>query len=174
MRGLPAASEIFFDGTNIHAGTAETNTTMKTRTLNIYLADDDLDDCTFFSNALEKAAPGSQLVAVHDGQALLVALRAIKAPPDLIVLDINMPVMDGYDCMRNLKADPLLREIPVAVLTTSSAEYDIERLFSLGANLFASKPGTYAGLVALVGILAGTDWKAGLPQPGRDSFRISV
>ena len=68
----------------------------------------------------------------------------------MIILDLNMPKMDGREALREIKADPSLRRIPVVVMTTSKAEEDIYRTYDLGVNSFITKPVTFDGLVAVM------------------------
>lgn len=76
---------------------------------------------------------------------------SVDAPrPELILLDLNMPRKDGREALAEIKADPDLRRIPVVVLTTSSSPEDVRRAYSLGANSYVTKPGSYEGLVAAV------------------------
>ena len=65
----------------------------------------------------------------------------------MIILDLNMPKMDGREALREIKADPSLRRIPIVVMTTSKAEEDIYRTYDLGVNSFITKPVTFEGLV---------------------------
>jgi CheY-like chemotaxis protein len=68
----------------------------------------------------------------------------------VIILDLHMPKKDGREALREIKADPELRKIPVVVLTTSSADSDIARVYELGANSFISKPVAFNSLVAVM------------------------
>ena len=70
--------------------------------------------------------------------------------PDIILLDLNMPRKDGREALREIKADPRLRAIPVIMLTTSNTETDILKSYDLGANSYITKPVTFAGLVDVV------------------------
>ena len=70
--------------------------------------------------------------------------------PGLIILDLNMPKMDGREALRAIKADPSLRRIPIVVMTTSKAEEDIYRTYELGVSSFITKPVTFDGLVAVM------------------------
>jgi CheY-like chemotaxis protein len=124
----------------------------------ILMADDDPDDRFLAREALEEAQVDNVPRFVNDGEALLDYLyrRGEYAAPDraprpcLILLDLNMPRTDGREALRQIKADPNLRRIPIVVLTTSSAEEDIRRSYDLGANAYITKPMTFAGLVEVM------------------------
>ena len=124
----------------------------------ILLADDDLDDCLLTHDALQESHLANELRLVHDGEALLDYLfqrgpysGAGAAPrPGLILLDLNMPRLDGREALEQIKATPALRDIPVVVLTTSKSEADILRSYDLGASSFISKPVTFSGLVEVM------------------------
>jgi CheY-like chemotaxis protein len=127
------------------------------RPITILMADDDLDDRELARDALAESRVLNDLHAVNDGAELLEYVRhegrytAENAPrPDLILLDLNMPKVDGREALAALKKDPKLRSIPVVILTTSRAEEDIVRSYDLGANSFISKPVTFAGLVEVM------------------------
>jgi CheY-like chemotaxis protein len=131
----------------------------------ILMADDDADDCLLAQDALREAGLPHGLQIVRDGQQLLDYLRqqgeyrgdapsspvAHAAPrPDLILLDLKMPRMDGREALSELKADPRLRSIPIVVLTTSTARDDISYCYRMGVNSYLTKPSTYRGLVDLL------------------------
>ena len=121
----------------------------------ILIADDDEEDRVLAKEALIEARLANDLRFVADGEELMDYLRGqgrYAAPgaaprPGLLLLDIKMPKMDGFECLRAIRADPALRQIPVVVLTTSRAEEDIYRSYDLGVNSFVSKPVTFDGLV---------------------------
>ena len=125
------------------------------RPITILLADDDEDDRLMTRDALREARLHNDLRTVVDGVELLEYLRhqgAYREPgsapwPGLVLLDLNMPRMDGREALREIKGDPRLRTLPVVVLTTSKAEEDIVRTYELGVNSFISKPVTFLGLV---------------------------
>jgi CheY-like chemotaxis protein len=124
----------------------------------ILIADDDADDRLMAKEALEECRLANPVEFVEDGAELLDYLRARgryaargqTRRPGLIILDLNMPKMDGREALREIKADPLLRRIPVVVMTTSKAEEDIYRTYDLGVNSFITKPVTFDGLVAVM------------------------
>ncbi len=125
------------------------------RPIVILLADDDEEDRMLAADAMRESRVANDLRFVEDGEELLDYLykRNQYAAPDaaptpgLILLDLNMPRKDGREALREIKADPDLRRIPVVVLTTSKAEEDIYRTYDLGANSFITKPVSFDGLV---------------------------
>ncbi|MDP2343486.1 MAG: response regulator [Deltaproteobacteria bacterium] len=126
----------------------------------ILMADDDPDDRELTRDALIESRLRNDLRFVVDGEDLLNYLRREgryrdeDAPrPGLILLDLNMPRMDGREALAVIKADPALRQIPVVVLTTSKAEEDIFRSYDLGASSFITKPVTFATLVEVIRVL---------------------
>ncbi len=133
--------------------------------ITMLLADDNLDDCLLVQMALAKSRLANVLFVVHDGVALLDYLYrrgAYAAPgaaprPGLILLDLNMPRMDGREALERIKGDPVLRHIPVIVLTSSPADEDIYRSADLGANAFITKPVTFERLTHAVHSL-GSYW----------------
>ena len=131
-------------------------------TLRIVVADDDADDRMLIEEALEESSLVNPVDFCVDGIDLLEYLRregkwadmGSKSMPGLILLDLNMPRMDGRTALTEIKADPRLKRIPVVVLTTSKAEEDIVKTYDLGVNSFIAKPVTFDNLVSTVQILA--------------------
>jgi len=127
----------------------------------ILVADDDADDRLMIEEAFEDSRLKNKLNFVEDGEQLLAYLRRegkyedrdLYPHPGVILLDLNMPKMDGREALREMKADPALCRIPVIVLTTSEAEEDILRTYGLGVNSFITKPVTFEGLVKVVTVL---------------------
>lgn len=125
------------------------------RPITILMAEDDPDDQLLAKEALEESMIANHLYIVENGEELMDYLKhrgkysdPAKAPrPGLILLDLNMPRMDGREALRAIKSDPELRSIPVVVLTTSRAEEDILRSYDEGANSYIPKPVTFEGLV---------------------------
>lgn len=116
--------------------------------ITIVLADDDPDDRQLTEEAFVENRLANQLHCVQDGEELLDYLhrrgsfeRLRSEPlPGLILLDLNMPRKDGREALKEIKADPNLRRIPIVVLTTSKAEEDIVRAYNLHANAYITKP----------------------------------
>ena len=124
----------------------------------ILMADDDADDRMLTKDALTESRVLNDLRFVEDGEELLDYLKGRgaytdreKSPrPGLILLDLNMPKKDGREALKEIKADPELRRIPVVVMTTSKAEEDVYRSYDLGASSFITKPVTFDRLVELM------------------------
>ena len=109
-------------------------------TRTVLMADDDEDDRMLTKDAFRRGKVREELQFVGDGEALIKALRGPGERPTLILLDLNMPRMNGMEALREIKADPGLKDIPIVVLTTSTAAGDISRSYDLGANSFITKP----------------------------------
>ena len=116
-----------------------------TKMVDVLLVEDDPGDVLMTREAFEQHKIRNQLHVVNDGEQAMQFLHRTgdyaSAPrPGLILLDLNLPRQDGLEVLAELKEDPLLRVIPVVILTTSQAEEDILRSYTLHANAYVSKP----------------------------------
>jgi CheY-like chemotaxis protein len=121
------------------------NPTQLTRPIEILLVEDNPGDVELTREAIENSKLLNKMRVVEDGEAALAFLRRegsyAGAPrPDLILLDLNLPKMDGRELLAEIKADEDLRRIPVVVLTTSRAEEDVLKSYNLYANCYITKP----------------------------------
>ncbi len=115
-----------------------------TTTKKIMIVDDDEDDMEFFCEAVMEIDASLACVTATNGEDALQKLRKGKTQlPDLIFLDLNMPRMDGKTCLRELKKDNDLKNIPVIISTTSSHHRDVQETLQLGAVHFMTKPSTF-------------------------------
>lgn len=111
----------------------------------ILIADDDLDDQELMERGLKECKVAINIVSVYDGVKVMDYLlrrheyKFINELPDLVLLDLNMPLMDGFQTLREIKRYPLLRPIPIYVITTSRSVDDRDKALRLGANGFYSK-----------------------------------
>jgi CheY-like chemotaxis protein len=108
--------------------------------MKILLVEDSLADVELTLEALKDARVANQVTVIRDGAAAIDHLRANLDPPDLVILDLNLPRLSGHEVLAAMRAHSSTRRIPVAVLTTSSAESDVEKSYDLGANCFLTKP----------------------------------
>lgn len=126
--------------------------------IRIHMADDDPDDRLLLEEALAEARLANKLDFTENGEELMdYLLRKGKYThlsdqplPGLILLDLNMPKMDGREALKEIKQHPDLKKIPVVVLTTSKDEADVIQTYNLGVNSFIVKPVTFEALVETV------------------------
>jgi chemotaxis family two-component system response regulator Rcp1 len=116
-----------------------------TRPIEVLLVEDNPADVRLTQEALKEGHVMNHLNAVSDGVEAMEFLRRegkyAQAPrPDLILLDLNLPRKNGREVLEEIKSDPVLRRIPVMVLTTSKADQDLERAYALHANCYITKP----------------------------------
>jgi CheY-like chemotaxis protein len=144
--------------------------------ITILMADDDPDDRLMTKEAFEESRLVNDLRFVEHGVELLDYLQrrgkyadpASSPRPGLILLDLNMPKKDGREALREIKADPKLKNIRVVILTTSKAEEDIYRSYDLSAASYITKPVTFAAMAEVVKVL-GKYWLEIVALPGEEN-----
>jgi two-component system, chemotaxis family, response regulator Rcp1 len=126
----------------------------------ILLIEDSRADAKIIERALREGDVSHRLTVIPDGRHALDYLFSLQheaAPserePDLILLDLNLPGLDGCQVLTRIKSDPFLRMIPVVILTTSNREEDVVQTYQAGANTFISKPAEYPSYRNLVATL---------------------
>lgn len=137
-------------------------TTDSRRPPTILVAEDDPDDRDLTREAFAATRAAGDLRFVEDGEELLdylygrgaYAAEGAAPRPDLLLLDLNMPRLDGRAALRQIKADPELKLMRVVVLTTSRAAEDIVAAYEISASSYISKPASYRHLLEVVGMLA--------------------
>ena len=130
----------------------------KVKPITILMADDDEDDRLLTQDALAESRVLNELHFVEDGVELLEYLerkgkfedKNSSPRPGLILLDLNMPRMDGREALETIKSNPNLKGIPVVILTTSKQEEDMVKGYNLGAASYITKPVTFDGFVDLM------------------------
>lgn len=115
------------------------------RPIEILLVEDNPGDVELTAEALRAGKISNQMNVVEDGESAMAFLRKregyVGTPfPDVILLDLNLPRKDGREVLEEIKADPLLKKIPVIIMTTSESEEDILRAYNLAANCYITKP----------------------------------
>ncbi len=131
------------------------NETTNRRAIEILLVEDSPSDAELTVEALRDAKVHNRLSVVEDGMQAMQFLRRenefARCPrPDLILLDLNLPRMDGRELLAAVKADPAFRTIPVVVMTTSRAEQDVLRAYELQANCYVTKPVDFKQFLEIV------------------------
>lgn len=148
---------------------------MKTTPLNLLLADDDVDDCTFFKEALEELPVSAKLTTVSDGVQLMQLLSENEEIlPDVLYLDLNMPRKNGSDCLSEIKNNEKLKKLPVIIFSTSFSSEIVNLLHQNGAHYYICKPAEFFNLKKII-------WKSlililetGIQQPLKEKFVLTV
>jgi CheY-like chemotaxis protein len=112
----------------------------------ILLIDDDIDDQVYFRDAINEISPQIFCEIANNGKEALLQMETAPLP-ELIFLDLNMPIMNGYEFLTSLRRSSHFNNIPVVILTTSRSNLDIEQSKKLGASLFFTKPSNFGLLV---------------------------
>jgi chemotaxis family two-component system response regulator Rcp1 len=131
-----------------------------TKAIKLLLVEDDPGDVELTKEGLQEAKMLIDLHVVDDGIKALQYLRkqgpyADVVTPDIILLDLNLPKKDGREVLLDIKSDEVLKSIPVVVLTTSDADKDIAKCYSLGANCYITKPVGFEGFMKMVRAIDG-------------------
>jgi CheY-like chemotaxis protein len=131
------------------------NVARSSKVIDVLLVEDDPGDVLMTREAFEDNKVVNRLQVVSDGVSALTFLRkegefADAPTPDLVLLDLNLPRMDGREVLEAMKSDENLRSIPVVVLTTSEAEEDVVRSYSLHANAYVTKPVDFDRFIEVV------------------------
>ena len=128
----------------------------------VLMAEDDADDRLLAKDAMAESGASVEMRFIENGAELMDYLLrrnqfadpASSPRPDLVLLDLNMPKKDGREVLAEIKTNKELRQIPVVVLTTSTAETDLRASYYLGANSYVVKPASYDALVKMMGALS--------------------
>ena len=146
--------------------------------ITILMADDDAEDRQLTKEAFEENCLSNDLRFVENGEEMLDYLNRrgkfsdpkTSPRPGLILLDLNMPRMDGREALREMKADPRFKSIRVVVMTTSQADEDIAHTYNLSASSYITKPVTFERLLEVIRVL-GQYWLeiVQLPDTGDDN-----
>lgn len=141
----------------------------------ITLADDDEDDRMFFTEAFDELKINTVVNTVNDGVALMNFLQAPETIlPNIIFLDLNMPLKSGIECLREIKADSRFNDIVIAIYSTSSSEDDIENTFVLGANIYIKKPNNFGKLKEVLSEVVTLNWQYITSGLNKDNFLLRL
>ncbi len=148
---------------------------MALNTLNIALADDDEDDRFLFKDAIEEIKIKTKLSLFSDGKELMDYLSLPNVIlPEVVFLDLNMPIKNGMQCLKEIRANPKLIDLSVAIYSTSSSEKDIEDTFVYGANIYINKPNTFKELKTVIEKVLQLNWQYQTSALNRDNFLLRI
>ncbi len=125
----------------------------KENTLQILLVDDDATDRELFMDAINQVGKKYSVTEAANGEAAIQFLEAAEQLPELVILDLNMPVKGGRETLREIKGHTVFKRIPVCIMSTSSAHFDVLNAYESGANLFLVKPHDFKELIEMLGSL---------------------
>ncbi|MDQ3051311.1 MAG: response regulator [Bacteroidota bacterium] len=128
----------------------------------ILLVDDDKDDQLFFIDAINEIEPEVECIVANNGLEAIVHLNSIAPLPTLIFLDLNMPFMNGFECLSEIKKAEKFKSIPVVIFTTTNHPIDQDRMRSMGAKLFLTKPPDFRVLKTKLDAILHTDFDESL------------
>lgn len=144
---------------------------MLKKIFNIALADDDEDDRMLFQEAIGELCIKTKLSMFNNGQELMDYLNLPNIVlPNLIFLDLNMPIKNGIQCLKEIRANPALNDVSIAIYSTSSSEKDIEDTFVNGANIYLNKPNSFRKLHEAIEKIVQLDWQYHTSNLNRDTF----
>ncbi|KDN56073.1 response regulator [Flavobacterium seoulense] len=141
----------------------------------ITLADDDEDDRMFFTEAFDELKINTIVNTVNDGVALMNFLQAPETIlPNIIFLDLNMPLKSGIECLKEIKSNTRFNDIVIAIYSTSSSEDDIENTFVLGANIYIKKPNNFGKLKEVLSEVVTLNWQYITSGLNKDNFLLRL
>lgn len=141
----------------------------------ITLADDDEDDRLFFTDAFDELKINTVVNTVNNGKELLSFLNHPKTVlPNIIFLDLNMPILNGIDCLKEIKLNDKFKDIAIAIYSTSSSEKDIENTFVLGANIYIKKPSNFNELKKILADVVTINWQYHTNGLNKDNFLLRM
>jgi CheY-like chemotaxis protein len=145
--------------------------TMGGNFLNIILADDDEDDRMLFREALDDIALQTKLSLFKHGQELLDYLFQPQVElPNVIFLDLNMPIKNGMQCLREIRSNPKLKDINIAIYSTSSSDKDVKDTYLNGASIYINKPNCFNKLKETVEKVLNLNWHLHTSNLNKDTF----
>lgn len=141
----------------------------------IILADDDEDDRDFFSDAFEDLKMKTKINFFNDGLELMNYLGAPNSIlPDILFLDLNMPFKSGLECLYEIKANDRLKNIAIAIYSTSASDEDVEATFVSGANIYIKKPSNFDALKKILKEVITINWHYQTSGLNRDNFLLKL
>jgi CheY-like chemotaxis protein len=138
----------------------------------ILLADDDDDDRLLFTDVLNEFSRDVKLTVAHNGDHLMELLHSGERP-DVLFLDLNMPLKNGMECLDEIRHDENLKTLPVVVFSTSAHPGTINRMYEIGAHLYVRKPNDFNSLRKVIGFVLGKDW-TNPARPPKEQFVLGV
>jgi|SRR6185436_16390140 len=141
--------------------------------LRIWLVEDDEDDRIFFNEAVDEIKIPHEISCAKDCFEFFDMLDGSPVP-DVIFLDINLPLMDGKECLKQIKVNEKYKNVPVIIFTGSSAQTDIDFVYEHGAHYHVVKPYAHINYLASLKMIFEVNWKENQARPSRDNFVVNL
>ncbi|NEW82976.1 MAG: response regulator [Mariniphaga sp.] len=143
--------------------------------LHILLADDDDDDRLFFKDAIDGVKVKTVVTMVNDGVELMdYLLNAEIHLPNLVFLDLNMPRKGGMECLKEIRSNSKLKDLSIAIYSTSGLEKDIEETFVKGANIYIKKPNDFEELKSILAKVITINWQYHTSGLNKENFLLNI
>ena len=143
--------------------------------LHILLADDDDDDRLFFKDAIEEVKVKTIVTMVNDGVELMNYLIKPEIHlPNLVFLDLNMPRKSGMECLNEIRSNNKLKDLSIAIYSTSALEKDIEEAFIKGANIYIRKPNDFEVLKNILTKVITINWQYHTSGLNKETFLLNI
>jgi CheY-like chemotaxis protein len=143
-------------------------------TKHVFLADDDEDDRMLFQEVIKELPYVVHLTIAEDGEQTLKILNQLTSPPELLFLDLNMPLKNGLECLQEIKQNKILKSLPVIIFSTSSYPSVINQTYEAGAHLYVRKPNDFLNFKKTIHHILSVNWKDNLSQPPREEFVLML
>lgn len=143
--------------------------------IHIILADDDEDDRDFFSEAFSEIKIKTKLNLFNDGEQLMnYLLNPDSLLPHILFLDLNMPIKSGIECLHEIKQEEHLKDIAIAIYSTSASDEDIEETFVSGANIYIKKPNDFVTLKKVLSDVVTLNWQYQTSGLNKENFLLKL
>ena len=143
--------------------------------INIILTDDDTDEFELFKDAFDNLKVECKLNYFHNGKELIDYMNTPDMEiPDILFLDLNMPIMTGMECLREIRADKRFKNLPIAIYSTSSSEKDQLETFTNGANIYIKKPDNFDEMKRILGHVMKVSWQFHTSNLNMDTFILTI
>jgi CheY-like chemotaxis protein len=143
-------------------------------TQHVFIADDDEDDRLLFQEVVKELPYIVHTTMARDGEETIDVLHQLSQLPDLLILDLNMPIKNGLECLREIKAHKKLKKLPVIIFSTSSYPKTINQAYDAGAHLYIRKPNDFMNFRRAIQHILSINWKEKFSPPPRSEFVLTL
>ena len=143
-------------------------------TQHVFVTEDDDDDRLLFQEVVKELPYLIHLSMARDGDETIKSLKQFQQLPDILFLDLNMPLKNGLECLKEIKASKSLAALPVIIFSTSSYPAAINQAYSEGAHLYIRKPNDFLSFKKSIQYVLSINWKEKISPPPRDEFVLTL